>query len=80
MTKEMKAFLSELADLLEKHNIDEIEAVDDGENYYPSVDGVEINMFARWDENQNIIRDHCDFRLPRYFDCDVLRKLIEEIN
>ena len=71
-TKHMKDFLHDLAEVFEKHGI-EAEAVDDDAPYYPSVDGVEFDQKSNFEKEIN----YCSVRLPKYFDGDDIRKLIE---
>jgi hypothetical protein len=73
----MEAFLLALADLMEAHDVDSIEAVDDGAEYYPSVDGVEVRMRTRWDAAENETRDKCVLKIMRDFGAKDLRKLVQ---
>ena len=59
----MKAFISDLADLMDRHGVGEIEAVDDGADYYPSVDGIEITINGTWDKDGVPVRQFETFKL-----------------
>ena len=76
MTEHMKEFLLALAELMEVHDIDEIDAVDDGADYYPSVSGVEFQMWSRWDAAGNETRERCSIRIGKEFTADDVRKLV----
>lgn len=74
MTSEMREFLTELADLIERHGV-ELTAVDDGVDYYPSVDGVEVIMMSKYDDNGDTTREYCEVKTGLYLYPDSLRKM-----
>ena len=76
MTEQMKAFLLAFADLLDKHDVDTVEAVDNGMDYYPSVDGVEFQMWTRWDGKGNETRDKCNVKIGKEFNGQDVRDLV----
>jgi len=76
MTEQMKLFLMALADLLDAHGIATVAAVDDGADYYPSVDGVEFQIWTQWDADGNEVRGKCNVRLHKEFDADDVRDFV----
>ena len=66
MNKHMNLFLTELADLLIKHDI-EMEATDDGANYYPSISGIEFFQKAVYDsdDSDDPIREYSYYSVPK---------------
>jgi hypothetical protein len=72
MNEEMRLFLLELADLMERHHVTG-EAVDDGVDYYPSVDGVEFDLSGDFESG----REYCNAKIPRYFNPEDIRKVAE---
>lgn len=59
MTPELRLFLLELADLLEKHGVS-LTAGDTGADYYPAPDGVEFFISGQWDDTTKIqVRESC---------------------
>jgi len=76
MTKEMKTFLAELADLLEKHDV-ELEATE-GTGYYSTyVDGIDCTMNGRYDDSE-VLRKYCDVSLPINIDAETLRNISQK--
>lgn len=75
LTPQMMAFLTELADLFDKHRI-EVEAVDNDADYYPSVDGVEITQKTDLGENFKVLTPRSMIKLGVEFDSEDIRKLI----
>lgn len=76
MTEQMKVFLLAFAELLEAHDVDMIEAVDDGAEFYPSVDGVEFNMRRRYNAEGDEMRDSCTVRIGKAFNAKDVRQLV----
>ena len=77
MTKQMKQFLTELADLLEKHDV-ELEATEHIRHWSSYVDGIECSMTARYNEDNP--REHCDIKLPIFTAASDIRDVIKELN
>lgn len=48
MTPNMKEFLTGLADLMDKHSVEHIRAVEETHNWQTSVAGVEIYILGKW--------------------------------
>lgn len=61
ITPQMKQFLTELAELMNKHNI-EFECVDD-----PRDNGIEFQQNGEWDIDGNIIRPASWFKIDSRF-------------
>ena len=62
MNQHMKLFLTELAELLNKYDI-EMEAIDDGALYYPAVGGIEFGQKAIYDNNKQL-REYSFYTIP----------------
>ena len=62
MTKEMKTFLIEFTNLLEKHGV-ELDAVEETSGYSNYVDGIDCTMEGKYKDNV-CIKEYCDIRLP----------------
>lgn len=79
MTKQMKVFLSELADLMEKHNV-EAEITEEENGYYNCIEGLEFSMESLYDDEKGVrIRDYCDYNVGTFLRADLIRKFdIEE--
>lgn len=74
-TKEMKAFLAELADLMEKHGVTTLEVMEAAVGYYNEVEGIEVEIDGQWDDDCNPTREYCSVNIGRYVDRGVLRDL-----
>ena len=78
MTEEMKNFLRELADLMEKHNV-EAEVTEDTHGYYNMVEGLEFYIESKYDYEKDIkVRDQCDFNVGRCFDASDIRDYVND--
>jgi len=64
VTEQMKAFLEELATLLEKHEV-ELEGYETDDGPMSHCDGIEITQESKWDGTE-LIRDRCEVILPRW--------------
>lgn len=73
MVPEMRQFLLEFAELLDKHKVD-CEAVDDGASYNASVDGVEFYIAA-----SGTFKDYM-VKLPQTFDASSVTNLLTNFN
>jgi hypothetical protein len=76
MTEEMKLFLKELADLMQKHDV-ELEATETSSGYSNHVDGIEVEQQGIY-ANGKTYREQSSFRLYRYTDAESIRELIEK--
>ena len=74
MTEQMKQFLTELADLIDKHDV-ELEATECQGSYYTNVDGIECYMEAHY---KDVKRDNCTIKLPVFTDANDIRTIIEK--
>lgn len=74
ITEGMRAFLTELADLMAKHEIS-FEAVDNGADYYPSFAGVEIYQASDYTTKD---RPACTVRMDRDFKCYDIKTLLND--
>lgn len=72
MTPQMKAFLLELADLLEKYDVS-VEATETL-GYDSYCDGIEFSMAGKWDGEGNNLVEYSDFKVSRTPDQDELRR------
>ena len=68
MTPQMKAFMLELADLMEKHDV-QLEVEFDQHAYGAPALGVTASMDSKYDHEQDkSVRDFCEYRLGLEFD------------
>ncbi|MBT8199715.1 MAG: hypothetical protein KJO36_04275 [Acidimicrobiia bacterium] len=77
-TPEMKAFLAELADLMEKHGVTDLEATEDSCGFYTTVGGIEVTIDGKWDDGGEPVREFCQLEIGRFVDRADLRKLAED--
>ena len=77
-TPEMKAFLRDLADLMEKHNVKELYVTEDDGGFYPTVEGLEVEIESAWDNEGELTRDYCSVNIGRYIDRGTLKTLAEK--
>ena len=78
MTEQMKHFLTELAELMERYDIDEITTVETFHAWDTSVDNLNVSIIGKWDKEGNQVQEYCDFELPTYIDAKGIRQAIEE--
>jgi len=78
MTEQMKHFLTELAELMERYDVSEAEVTESSHGYMTSIDGVEFTIIGRWDESGEPVQEYCTAELPRFFDADTIRSTVED--
>lgn len=72
ITPEMRAFLTELADLIERHNAS-IEALEETRGYDTFCAGTEFTMWYSFDSEGNQTRELCQVKLSREPDAKEIR-------
>ena len=79
MTEQMRHFLTELAELMERYDIDEITTVETCHGWEGStVDNLNVSIISKWDSEGNQVQEYCDFELPSYIDAEMLRRTLEK--
>lgn len=76
MTKDMAAFLNELADLLEKHDV-EMEALEATIGYDCYADGIEFTINSKWNDEGGLVREFIEVNVGRWPDPKWLRDIAE---
>ncbi len=78
MTEQMKHFLTELAELMERYDISEGQVTESSYGWSGSLpDGIEFTINGKWDDNGDTTQEFCEFELPTHFDAETIRKLVE---
>lgn len=73
----MKAFLTGLADLMEKHHISEFEVMEGDSGWSTTVEGISINTeLSEYDEDGNVVRQYCDVEMPNMMNARDIRELL----
>lgn len=73
MTPEMKSFLLDLADLIEKHDV-AVEATENKRGYATYCDGIEFAIPNKWDEAGMWVRGGSVCKVSRSPDPEELRR------
>lgn len=76
MTPQMLAFLSELRDLMIRHDIRSLEAVENTRGFYLEIEGIEVEIDGKWDDDGEPVRSYCSVNIGRYIDVDGLTSLL----
>ena len=78
MTPEMKQFLLELADLMDKHGVSEMEIDDSTPTRNYETPEIYFTMPSEFDGNHNMIKDFCITSIGKWNNPDSLRKEASE--
>jgi hypothetical protein len=80
ITPQLRQFLNELADLLEKHRTTFC-AVEDSRGYATTTEGFEFSQSSEWDSDANLTRNFCEATFmvgTSEVDAERLRKFTRE--
>lgn len=79
MTEQMKCFLEELAELMERYDIESFQTTETAHGQMGfTTDGVEVTILGKYDyENDKEVQSPCDVELPTCFDAETIRQLLE---
>jgi hypothetical protein len=78
MNEKTKNFLNEFADLLDKYDVEEFEVEEECVGYACIVEGIEVYIPPKYDEDGNPKWDDATVLLPKCFDANDLRELAKE--
>jgi hypothetical protein len=60
MTPEMRAFMREMAEVMTRHNVSEMNIVEESHGWNTVTSGISFSIDGEWDEDGNMVRDFCE--------------------
>lgn len=74
MTNEMRAFMREMADVMERHGVTEMNIVEKSHNWETVTTGIEFTIEQVWDEDGNVVREDCFHTVHTWMQPDDFRE------
>jgi hypothetical protein len=74
MTPEMRAFMREMAEVMERHNVSEMNIVEESHGWDTVTSGINFSIDGEWDEDGNMVRDFCEHAVHTWMTPETFRE------